>query len=416
MITNVNQLIELCTAELYDRQYRASHLDQIKAHWKKFSDWMENQQFNLFSEELAKQYCDQMIGTHLLVPNMSLQDKILLRSIRLLISYQKDGEFEFRSPRVEYKFEGKTGRMMRSFLDYAATTLNRSSATLGTYRITLYRFLVFMETKGIEIDDITVDVVQEFLNTFCKTISSRYCYNNNLKQFFRYLYANHLSKADLSVNIFPISCRRGSTIPTTYTEEEIHHIIEGPERSSAIGKRDYLVLLLAGEYGWRSSDITHFRLDQIDWDKNVIRFDQCKTGIPVEFPLLSSVGNAIIDYLKHGRPVSDCPEVILSSAHSQKIGPLKSPTIHSIVSRYMKKAKITGWSKKKHGAHSLRHSLASNLLKRNTSLPIISTVLGHQSTESTRIYLKIDYTKLKNCCLPMPEILSPFYRKGGESE
>lgn len=414
MITDVKQLITQCSFELQDRQYKKEYADEIMAHWDKLSIWMMAQNQKEFSEELAKRYCDLQIGTHLIVPGMDLNNKLLLRSIRMLVSYQQHGEFEFRSPKVEYKFEGSKGMLMLEFFDYAANKLNRASSTIDSYRVTLYKFLSFMQSKEIEIDDITIDLVQEFLNSNCETLGARHSYSNNLRQFLRYLHAIHHTKSDLSVCVLADNFNRHSSVPTTYSEDEIRRIIASPDRSSAVGKRDYLVLLLAGEYGWRSADITHFRLDQIDWDRNVIHFDQQKTGVPVEFPLLSSVGNAIIDYLKYGRPVSDCPEVILSAEHSQKVGPLKSPTIHSIVSRYMQKANITGWKEKKHGAHSLRHSLASNLLKRNTSLPVISTVLGHQSTETTKIYLKIDTENLKCCCIYMPGISSPYYKKGGE--
>lgn len=79
----------------------------------------------------------------------------------------------------------------------------------------------------------------------------------------------------------------------------------------------------------------------------------------------------------------------------------------------MEKVNITGWKDKKHGAHSLRHSLATNLLKKNVSLPVISTVLGHQQTETTKIYLKVDTENLKTCTLKMPELKSPYYTDGG---
>jgi site-specific recombinase XerD len=201
-------------------------------------------------------------------------------------------------------------------------------------------------------------------------------------------------------------------IPTTYDEEEIRRMIASVERSSGTGKRDYLILLLAAEYGWRSSDIVGFRFSQIDWDKNIIRFSQHKTNIPVEFPLLSSVGKAIIDYLKHGRPVTVSEEIIVSAESAKRGRPLSSPTVHSIVAKYMHKANIKNWKSKKHGPHSLRHSLATNMLKKNVSMPIISIVLGHQDTESTKIYLKIDLEKLRQCPLSMPRINSKHYKAG----
>jgi integrase len=202
-------------------------------------------------------------------------------------------------------------------------------------------------------------------------------------------------------------------LPTTYEKDEIKRIITSVERSSKVGKRDYLVLLLAAEYGWRSKDIIDFSFDSIDWENNVIRFYQHKTNNPVEYPLLSTVGNAIIDYLKYARPKSEMPNVILALTGNSKGKPLAKSTIHGIVSKYLQQANIADWKDKKHGPHALRHSLASNLLKNDIPLPVISAVLGHQNTETTKKYISIDYEQLKKCALPMPILQSPYYGKGG---
>ena len=76
--------------------------------------------------------------------------------------------------------------------------------------------------------------------------------------------------------------------------------------------------------------------------------------------------------------------------------------------------KIDNWKNKKHGGHSLRHSLATNLLKKNTSMPVISTILGHRSMETTRVYLSVDVEKLRHCTLPMPPLRSPLYTENVE--
>lgn len=414
MVTDITELIKLCSEELIDRQYKPDYAEKIHSHWDELKCWMEKNSLTVFSESIANQYCDAHIGTHLLLEGMNLADKTHLRAIRMLVSYQKDGEFEFRSPRVEYTFSGKTGSLMQEFLVYAQDDLHRAYSTISEYTRALSKLNDFMNSQNIELDMIGIDEIENYFKKYCETVGARHDYANSLRQFFRYIYGRHYTIKDLSSFILPDSFNRHSNIPTTYTEEEISRIINAPDRSSAIGKRDYLVLLLAAEYGWRSADITGFRLDQIDWDKNTIRFEQQKTDVPVEYPLLSSVGNAIIDYLQHGRPKSERMEVILSSEQSKYGKPLKSPTIHSIVTRYMKEAAITGWKEKKHGAHSLRHSLASNLLKRNVSLPVISTVLGHQSTETTKIYLKVDIDRLRSCTLSMPTLSSHYYRKGAK--
>jgi site-specific recombinase XerD len=84
--------------------------------------------------------------------------------------------------------------------------------------------------------------------------------------------------------------------------------------------------------------------------------------------------------------------------------------MHSIVSRYMREANIAYWKEKRHGPHSLRHSLATNMLKKGVSMPVISTVLGHQRTETTNIYLKVDVERLALCAIPIPPVASPIYK------
>lgn len=118
-------------------------------------------------------------------------------------------------------------------------------------------------------------------------------------------------------------------------------------------------------------------------------------------PLLPEVGLAIIDYLKYGRPTTESTNIFIR--HYCPIGPLAPPTLHSIVWQYIKLANITVPDGKKHGPHVLRHSLASALLEENIPLPTIAEVLGHTSTETTSIYLKIDINQLRRCALDVPE-------------
>jgi len=148
----------------------------------------------------------------------------------------------------------------------------------------------------------------------------------------------------------------------------------------------------------------------------VISFNQHKTDVPVNYPLIASIGNAIIDYLENGRPVTNAQEIIVSHESANKGKMLNRGTVHSIVSKYMRKANISHWKNKKHGAHALRHSLATNLLKKNVSMPLISTVLGHQTTESTKVYLSVDFKQLRQCALPIPPVKSAYYLGGVHCE
>jgi site-specific recombinase XerD len=92
---------------------------------------------------------------------------------------------------------------------------------------------------------------------------------------------------------------------------------------------------------------------------------------------------------------------------------LQEPTLHSIVCYYMRLAEIANIDHKKHGPHALRHSLAGFLLEKKTPLPVISEVLGHTNTESTKTYIKIDMDSLRQCALEVPPVSDGYYRKGG---
>ena len=409
MITDLTELIQLCKDELHDREYHAHHASILTSEWNAISCWLEEHEIQEFNRETAFSYCDEMIGSHILTGEMSGRQKKRLRAIRMLLSYQETGDFEFRTPSVEYTFPGDTGGIILRYLQHEKDR-GRSETTIRCKRAALCQFNHYLMEAGLSFNNLGVDEIEKYFALTCReSLSLRHNNANHLRQLFHYLYEFSITEKNHALFVLKDQYRKQCKVPTTYSEGEISRIIAAVDLSSPVGKRDYLVLLLAAEYGGRAGDIRSFKFNQIDWKKNTISFEQSKTDVPVEFPLLASVGNAIIDYLKYGRPDSEAQEVIVAAKGCTRGLPLTSPTIHSIVSRYMRAAHITHWQKKKHGPHSLRHSLATNLLKKNISMPIISTVLGHQRTETTKIYLKVDIDSLGKCALPIPPLSSLLY-------
>ncbi len=413
MVTDFEELVALCDEELCHREYTIKYYERIKQNWDSLRKWMRSNHLNDFDEVIGNQYCDEAFGTHLMPARSPASFREKLRSVRMLISYQKNESFEFRCPSVEYIFDGLVGKVSQEYLDFCRNELLLAEKTIENKRLYLYDFCKFLNSKNITLNDLCIEETEAFFISMNYTLASRHNAARNISLFLRYAYDNKYSQKDTSVYILPDNYRKDCKLPTTYEEDEIKEVLISVERASAIGKRDYLILLLATEYGLRAKDITNLCFDEIDWDRNVICINQHKTDFPVEFPLLASIGNAIIDYLKYGRPLSNAPQIIVSAENANKGKPLSSPTIHSVVTKYMKRAGIKNWQNKKHGPHAMRHSLATNLLKKNISMPIISTVMGHQRTETTSIYISVDYGKLKKCVLPMPAMHSPFYNKEG---
>lgn len=408
MVTDVKELIGQCEQELTSREYAQGRLKIITGTWRDLMEWMVLHACGSFNEDIGFQYCNETFGSCVL-SGIEKKDQLRLRAVRMLISYQKDGDFEFRTPTMLYRFSGKSGNIIEKYLEHLKNTVCLSENTLSNKRQYLLAFNAFLESHFIELNEIKLDTVADFYSKQSYTLASKHNCNSTLRLFLRHTYDNGMTELDCSIYILPDNYNKRSRIPTTYEEQEIRNILAAVERTSVSGKRDYLILLLACEYGFRSSDIVNLRFDQIDWDKNIISFNQHKTSIPVEYPLLASVGNAIIDYLKNGRPDTDTPEIIVSNESAKRGKKLCKTTIHSIVAKYMRLANISHWKEKKHGAHSLRHSLATNLLKKNIPISIISTILGHQNTESTKGYLAIDINRLRECPLPIPALATAFY-------
>jgi len=391
------------------REYCIQHQKILRRGWEEFSNWTEERGYDELTEEIADEYCDEIIGAQRYA-DLSNKEKMRLRSVRMLISYQKDGDFEYRIQPVKKTFRGASGIAMEEYLHYLRDVLVLKENTISNKRHYLLLFNEFLEGGGRPLEDLTGETISDFYQERDLTLPMLHNCNSTLKLFLRYAYDYGITPQDHSNHILPDNYKSNCKIPTTYTEDEIRRVLAAVSRSSAIGKRDYLILLLAAEYGWRSSDIVRFNFSQIDWDSNRISLQQYKTDVPNEYPLLSSIGNAIIDYLKNGRPMTDSKVIIVSAESSKRGQQMSNSTMHSIVAKYMRAANIKDWQQKKHGTHALRHSMASNMLRNNVPMPIIGTILGHQSSESTKIYLSIDIDKLKACPLPMPVIKTTHYR------
>jgi integrase len=208
---------------------------------------------------------------------------------------------------------------------------------------------------------------------------------------------------DLSAALPKIQVPRDAAIPSVWDQELVVRLLGAVDRSSAKGKRDYVILLLACRLGLRVGDIRTLKLDQLHWGDSTIEVTQSKTGVPLTLPLTGEVGEALIDYLKSGRPATAHREVFL------KVQPPFDPftansNLHHIISYWRRLAGIKFRTPQKRGMQSLRHTLATRLLQKGTPFPTIAEILGHTSLESTRIYAKADVEALRSVALDPEEV------------
>lgn len=232
-----------------------------------------------------------------------------------------------------------------------------------------------------------------------------------LRMLFKYWKSMGAIGYDLEETFAGAAIKRHERTPSFYSTEEVWQIEDSIDRRNAVGKRDYALFMLASRLGLRASDIALIEFSNIDWEHSTIHIIQDKTKVPIELPLLAEVGNAIIDYLRHGRRKSGLSRVFLSARAPFR--PMSGSNVSSAIGRLILNSGVdtTG---RHHGPHAMRHSLAATLLENGTSIPVISETLGHKSTETTMVYLKIDLTSLQKCALPVPSVPDSFYmQKGG---
>lgn len=162
-------------------------------------------------------------------------------------------------------------------------------------------------------------------------------------------------------------------------------------------------MLLAVRLGLRVSDIRGLKLYNLNWSRKTISLTMQKTKQPLELPLLDDIGWAIIDYLKNGRPETKCARVFVRhKAPFDSFG--ENESFYRELHRYMVKAGLEIPLGLHCGLHSLRSTLARNMLEAKVPLPVISEALGHQSIQTTSIYLKIDLNGLQKCALDPEEV------------
>ncbi len=164
-----------------------------------------------------------------------------------------------------------------------------------------------------------------------------------------------------------------------------------------------LTLLLAARLGIRVSDIRTLCLEHLLWDQTRIEKKQVKGGGALSLPLTNEIGNAIIDYLQYGRPSTTHREVFLRAhAPFEPFG--CNNNLYYIITTYRRRAGITLPVQNRCGMHSLRHTVASRLLEAGVALESISSILGHLSKETTRLYTKIDIKTLRTVALNPEEV------------
>jgi len=218
-----------------------------------------------------------------------------------------------------------------------------------------------------------------------------------LRSFLRY--ARYLGEVtlDLAAAVPIVANWSMTSIPRAISEDHVRQLLASIDRHTAIGRRDYAVVLLLARLGLRSGEVAFLELDDIDWQTGSLSV-RGKGAQRLELPLPAEVGGAIAAYLRHGRPPSSSRRVFLR-AKAPICGFQGASGVGSIVRHSLRRAGIDAPTT---GAHQFRHGLATRMLRQGASLSEIGEVLGHRHPQTTKIYAKVDLEALRSLALPWP--------------
>ncbi len=219
-----------------------------------------------------------------------------------------------------------------------------------------------------------------------------------LRAFTRYLqYRSHVI-ADLASSVPAVRTWRLASLPAYLLPKQVQQVLDACDRHSAIGRRDYAILMMLARLGLRANEIATLTLEDLDWQSGQLTV-QGKGRRRAQLPLPEEVGAAIADYLQHGRPRSDSRRVFLRDL-APHVGFASSAGISMIAKTALTRAGMVDVAHK--GTHLFRHSLATQLLRAGASLTEIGQVLRHEDHDTTRIYAKVDIGALRALGLPWP--------------
>lgn len=386
--------------------YTKGSMTFYRSQWRDLFLFAQERKQIFYSEQLGLDFLEKYLHIFEKDLNHTLSQSEVqkIRVIRMV------GNFQLHRTILRRYYKHKQILTEPSFISISnqfkayCTDKGYSKVTIDHYVKQSAQFMDYLGSQHItDCKKINLKLIHSYIKTLAgytyKTVEQNIC---SIRAFFRFLLEIGVVKTDFVAKTPMVQARKQTRIPSVWTADELKKLIEAIDRKSPKGKRDYAIIMLACCLGLRCSDIKLLKMENFRWSKRELVFIQSKTKSSVSLPLTQEVGWAVIDYLKYGRPKIDSPYVFVR--HLAPFGPFSEDDhLNQLIKGYMQQAHLPTL-KKRRGMHSLRHTMASMLLEKDTPLSVISDILGHTDVDSTAVYLKVGIKKLKECPLTFEEV------------
>jgi site-specific recombinase XerD len=300
----------------------------------------------------------------------------------------------WRDPAV---VRGRIPKLIGEYRHFMVRVRGLRESSLEWSPLHIERFLRRLRDRPLHA--IRVEDVDRFLIWFGQrakpaTVASA-CWS--LRAFLRFLHATGRIPVDLAPTI--IGPRRTKGLSRALPWRDVRRILHSIDRSTAVGKRDYAILLMMASYGFGAGEITHLQLDDLDWRHQTLRVVRPKTKVEIVVPLIGAVRRAIAIYLRDARPQHARPSRAVFLAFRAPHHPLQEQGVRRALRRA---ARAAGVSATDLGAHAFRHSHATMQVELGAPPRVVSEILGHRSPSSLSTYVRVAPMRLRSICLSVP--------------
>ena len=404
----LERLAALAAGELERVGYSPRTRSRFRATWRRLVAFArDNDLGDRHSVELATRFVDAFRppAGERLAPDDHWRRHVAY-DVKVLGDFCRDGRIvPYETAMVKADLPSAMKKPLGDYERHCTERLHLRPNTLAHRTRHIALFLHFLGSRNVrslqeaQPDDVAASVVSRPPGPPSTTRS----YVSSVRLFLEFLAMHGGLREDLGSALPSVRVAPGATIPSAWDPELLVKLLAVVDRSSPRGRRDYAMLLLAARLGLRAGDIRRLRIDDLDWEAATVEIVQSKTGAALRLPLSEEVGEALIDHLRFARPESEHREVFLKLL--PPFGPFTdNDHLYNIVARWRRAAKIDFRRPQRQGIHSLRHTLATQLLRAETPIHVISEILGHATPASTMIYAKADVETLRGAALDLAEV------------
>jgi integrase len=395
--------IDLIGAHLIQQRYLRVVIAQHVREWLRFTAYLGTGGGTLPPDSRAPEVARYLVRR--LQPCKSASRARFVRaSVRIFLEADEAGRFRRRAGKALRPLPVWLATVVDQYVTFLKLHRGLATRTVAKQLWHLGRFADVVEHAGVpNLAAITPRHIQRFLIDLRAQASvTRMGYATTLRNFLGWAYAAGRVAVDLRPAVMAPRRFKQRGIRDVLSDSDVTRILAGTDRSSVTGRRDYAVLILAAHYGLRPCDIRQLQLDDFQWRDGILSIHQAKTGRLLTLPLLPQVTDAIVAYLRDGRPATPMRHVFVR--HRAPFEPfVAANNLASIMRQALQRAGLDQ-RRGRRGLYLFRHTLANRMLAAGCTIKSIGDVLGHASTEATMEYASIDLAALRQVAISEQEV------------